>query len=135
MAITTEQMHAVFASIDSSLKRLVEIAERRVVSREPKVDLDGTHGDPVVKFKPPRDWAGDSMNGRHFSECPAAYLDLLADRFDFFNTKPDVAADKKQYNTLDAARARGWAARIRSGYTPPVAETGAMVGEDEISFD
>jgi len=91
-------------------------------------DLDGPYGDPEVKAKSPRDWTGPSMQGKHFSECPAEYLDLVADRLLYFaaqnaaDTDPE-AQKKARYNRLDAGRAKGWAARIRAGYTPtPKAE-------------
>ncbi len=83
----------------------------------PRVDLDGPHGNPTIAAKDPRDWSGPTMKGKRFSECPAEYLDLLAERLDYFAEKePD--AKKANYNRLDAARARGWAARLRSGWTP-----------------
>ena len=84
----------------------------------PDADLDGQWGDPIVKAKSPRDWSGDQMTGRKFSECPPEYLDLLAARFDFFNTK-ETDEKKRGYNMRDAARARGWAARLRAGWKPP----------------
>lgn len=84
----------------------------------PDVDLDGQWGDPVIKAKDPRDWHGPSQAGKRFSECSAEYLDLLAARFEFFNGKePDEK--KRGYNTRDAARARGWAARVRAGWKHP----------------
>src|SRR4051812_5509778 len=52
---------------------------------------DGQHGDPLIKAKDPRDWAGDSMKGRKFSECPPEYLDLLAARYDYFAEKAERA--------------------------------------------
>lgn len=111
------------ASIDASLKTLVTIAQARrsaAPAGAPSVDLDGPHGDPEVKAKDPRDWTGEPMKGRRFSECPPVYLDLLADRYEYFATQePDEK--KRNYNRLDAARARGWAARKRSGWTSPVA--------------
>lgn len=85
----------------------------------PTVDLDSQYGDPVIKAKDPREWTGDLMKGRKLSECPANYLDLLAARYDWFN-QSEEDPKKKKYNSLDAARARGWAARIRAGYKPPV---------------
>ena len=46
---------------------------------------------------------------------------LLAERYDYFAGKePDQK--KANYNRLDAARARGWAARLRGGWTAPVAD-------------
>jgi hypothetical protein len=94
------------------------------------VDLDGKYGDPVVKAKDPRDWAGPSMIGRKFSECPAEYLELLADRYVYFaekndenDEKTDKGVPKSKYALADAARCRGWAARIRSGaHVPPADE-------------
>jgi len=91
-------------------------------------DLDGPYGDPEVKAKSPRDWTGPSMQGKHFSECPAEYLDLVADRLLYFAGQNEAqvgdqeALKKARYNKLDAGRARGWAARIRAGYTPPTAK-------------
>jgi hypothetical protein len=78
-------------------------------------DLDSKYGDPEVRAKDPRDRGGAPMKGLKFSECPAEYLELLADRFDYFAGKePD--AKKANYNRKDAARARGWAARKRAGW-------------------
>jgi hypothetical protein len=110
-------------SIDATLKAiLLVLSEQRGAApgqMAPTVNLDGPHGDPVVKAKDPRDWAGDSQQGRKFSECPAEYLDLVADRLDYFAEREEDAK-KAGYNRLDAARARGWAARKRAGWTPPV---------------
>ncbi len=93
-------------------------------------DLDGQWGDPVVRAKDPRDWTGESQLGKPFSECPAEYLDLVASRLDFFAEKAEAEGTLTTsgkpvapYNRKDAARARGWAARIRHGYKP--AENGA----------
>ena len=80
---------------------------------------NGPHGDPVVKAKDPRDWTGPPMKGRKFSECPPEYLDLLADRYDYFATKDDADEKAVKYAKLDAARARAWAARLRVGWTGP----------------
>lgn len=84
----------------------------------PDTDLDGQWGDPVIKAKDPRDWNGPSQAGKRFSECSAEYLDLLAARFEFFNGK-ETDEKKRGYNTRDAARARGWAARVRAGRKHP----------------
>lgn len=84
-------------------------------------DLDGKYGDPEIVAKSPRDWTGDDMKGLRFSECPADYLDLVAARLDYFAGDNESKGDtqKARYNKLDAARARGWAKRIRAGYKPP----------------
>lgn len=96
-------------------------------------DLDGQYGNPEVKAKSPRDWTGDSQQGKRFSECPPDYLVLVADRLDYFaEQNEEHAADqqapaeerqallkKAKYNRIDAARARGWAARLRGGWKAP----------------
>lgn len=100
-------------SIDASLKALVA-AQRGGAPTAERVELDGPHGDPIVRAKDPRDWTGEPMKGRHFSECSPDYLDMLAERFDYFASQ-EQDPKKAKYNRLDAARARGWAQRIRDG--------------------
>lgn len=117
-------------------------------------DLDSQFGNPEVKAKDPRDWTLGTMKGKRFSECPAEYLDLVADRLDFFieqakSDLEDPANDANQadirkkikYDRLDASRARGWAKRIRAGYVAPVEPEGfpsdapaATVPDDSIPF-
>lgn len=108
-------------------------------------DLDSKYGDPEVKAKSPRDWTGETQQGKHFSQCPAEYLDLVASRLDYFaemNAGSEDADDRKKarYNRLDASRARGWAQRNRAGWTAPVeaggfpSDNGAQVPDDEIAF-
>ncbi len=123
MSATAETLR-LLASIDATLKALLLVtSEKRndapIGQQAPQVDLDGPHGDPVIKAKDPRDWSGEPMRGRRFSECPAAYLDMLADRYDYFAAKPDSEEKDRKYARLDGARARGWAARLRAGWTPP----------------
>lgn len=140
-ALAADRFHALnrtLQSIDANLKLLVELAldiDARGKPKAMKVDLDSQHGDPIVKAKDPRDWTGDPMIGRKFSECPPEYLDMVADRLDYFASREEDAK-KKNYNLLDAARARGWAARIRAGYKPPAQPdtTAGMVKEDEVAF-
>ena len=67
------------------------------------------------------------MRGKRFSECPPEYLDMVAERLDYFcSTNTGATEDdqkKRKYQWLDAARARGWAKRIRAGWKPaPAAE-------------
>lgn len=126
MSATSEEAVALLRSIDASLKRLVTLLQpqqpQHIASDR---DLDSPHGDPVIKAKSPRDWHGPSMEGKRFSECDPVYLDLLAARYDYFaqenETRNELATDGKPkaiYNKRDGARARGWAARIRAGWTP-----------------
>lgn len=115
----------------------------------PDRDLDGQHGNPEVKAKDPRDWSGDSQKGKRFSECPPAYLDLVADRLAYFASQLDDSDEgddlkKARFNRLDAARARGWAARLRAGWKAPeqpapddafgTTTTGAPLSDDDIPF-
>ena len=88
-------------------------------------DLDGKYGNPAIAAKDPRDWNGPSMKGRLFSECPPEYLDLVASRLDYFAQKADAEGKTTSsgkpaapFNRADAARARGWAKRMRDGKVP-----------------
>ena len=137
MAVTTDQMHAVFLSIDASLKLLVahfgaekqaaQPAAGRAVPRiAPDSELDGPRGNPKIRARPPRDWTGsEDFIGLNFSDCPPEYLDLLAERFDYFN-EAETDAKKRGYNANDAARARGWSQRKRNGWTAPAQEPAAF---------
>lgn len=121
----TDEVLALLRSIDASLKALV--ARQAPATAAPAAgagiasdrDLDGPYGDPEVKMRDPKEWTGETMVGRKFSECPAEYLDLCADRLDYFVGKNSAGTEDEQkkarYQKLDAARARGWAARIRAG--------------------
>lgn len=87
-------------------------------------DLDGQYGNPMVRFDPkPKYWPGDSFAGYQFSECPPDYLDATARYLDacvyMANKGGDEEAIRKaSFKAKDAARARGWAKRIRGGWTP-----------------
>lgn len=130
---------ALLKSIDASLKALVRQfnAPATIASDQ---DLDGPWGNPQVKFMP-RDWNGPSFKGRRMSECPPDLLDLLAQTFDYFarqadekNEMTDKGKPVADFKRADAARARGWAQRIRSGKhvqtteTASASDTGEMEG-------
>lgn len=143
---TAEEVLATLKSIDAGIKSLLAhfgAGARAAAASAPASagipasdrELDSQYGDPEIKMVDPRDWSGDSMKGRRMSECPPEYLDMLADRWEYFidqareklTTEEDadevVALKKKiKYNTKDAARARGWAKRLRGGWTPPPEE-------------
>ena len=98
------------------------IAGMREEERKPAaVNIDGPHGDPVVKAKDPKDWTGEPMKGKRFSECPPDYLEMVASRLDFFASK-NTDMEKQKWELLDARRARAWAARLRNGWKAPVSE-------------
>jgi hypothetical protein len=121
----TDESIALLRSIDATLRELLALSKSKkagaAAPAATTIDLDDKRNDPIVKAKPPRDWSGDDMFGRHLSECPPEYLDLLASRYDYFAGKePD--AQKKRYNELDRDRARAWAARLRAHPPAPTAE-------------
>lgn len=84
------------------------------------------HGDPEVRLIP-RDAVGCGVTkGQKFSRCPADFLEMLAESYDWFATKNDEtgAVDgkgkpKSVWDKKSARLARGWARRIREGWTPP----------------
>lgn len=90
-------------------------------------ELDGKYGnEPVRKDPSAKYWTGQSYVGRRLSECPPDYLDAMAkyqSACAFMNEKSGDPERAKfiVYNRLDAARARGWAARIRASKTPSLA--------------
>lgn len=112
-------------------------------------DLDSQWGDEEVRVTP-RDWTGEPMKGRRMSECPPAFLDLLADTLDYFARKNAAAnavtssgKPKADFDLKAAARARGWARRLRNGWqaasfdasSMPMADGFALEGaDDDIPF-
>ena len=136
----------VLLSIEALLQRLVAVAgsgARPQASAAttgtvaPDRDLDGKYGNPIIKAKDPRDWTGPTMKGRRFSDCPADYLDLVAARLDYFADQAEAEGKLTTngkpvapYNRADAARARGWAKRIRSGVHTPGAVSSGPPDED-----
>lgn len=160
-APTTTDVYSVLQSIDSSLRLLVShlgAGARPVAGQQaatgtvaPDHVLDGQYGDPLVKKKDPKDWTGGSMKDHKFSECPAEYLEMLAEREDYFHglnqeklaDESDPDEQKKlresmKYNQRDASRARGWAARKRAGWQPPAPEPSAFgtpASGDELTAD
>lgn len=133
----TEEVLSVLRSIDASLKTLVSIAQRRNPAQKEIAidrDLDGKYGDPKVTFNP-RDWTGESMKRRQMSECPPEFLDMLAESLDYFAGQAEATNElyngkpTAPYKRKDAARARGWAKRMRDGKHTPSAATEGGQGE------
>jgi hypothetical protein len=76
-------------------------------------DLDGQYGDPTIKFDPKR-WSGRSYVGSTYSQTEPAYLDAVAEALEWSANNPRPGKEKyASYDRRDAARARGWAARLR----------------------
>lgn len=85
-------------------------------------DLDGQHGDPTIKYDlREKYWQGEPYSGQRFSECPPEYLDAMAKYLSACAWGKRKDGDEKAagYKDKDAARARGWARRIRNGWKPP----------------
>jgi hypothetical protein len=128
MAATQESLD-LLRSIDATMKRIERLLAANVAATASHAvaadsDLDSKYGDPKVPTNP-RDWKGPSFKGRQFSECPAEFLDLLADTLEYFATKADEKDERtgsgkpvSDYKRKDASRARGWAARVRKGIAP-----------------
>ena len=116
---------AVLKSIDTKLERM---AGGNGAAPASDADLDSKYGDPEVKAKDPRDWTGPTMKDRRFSQCPPEYLEMVAERLDYFSSQLKGETEEEQkklkYQKLDAARARGWAKRLRSGWKPAPAAAG-----------
>jgi hypothetical protein len=97
-------------------------------------DLDGQHGDPTIKFDPKEKyWRGASYVGYRFSETEPDYLDAMAKYLDACAYMAEQDADEKKrrgavYKRKDAARARGWAARLRNGWGSGGHSNGARGG-------
>lgn len=88
-------------------------------------DLDGKYGNPKVRCNP-TDWKGAPRKGHLLNRCEPEFLDLYSEMLEFFAQKADAAGEKASggkpksfYDRADAARARGWAKRLRDGWQPP----------------
>lgn len=92
-------------------------------------DLDGPHGDPMIRKDPPR-WSGTSYVGYKFSETEPDYLECVASFKDWAADNPRPGKERyARYERADAARARGWAERLSKGWQPPVRANGAASPE------
>lgn len=86
-------------------------------------EMSGPKGDPVLKKHPPR-WDGPpgEFVGKRYSQCSPEILDVVAGFLDWKAEKEAAEPGKEKYagySRKDAARARGWAARLRAGWTAP----------------
>lgn len=132
--LASDETLALLRSIDASLKQLLAVSKvSKPKEIAPDSDLDGQYGDPIVKAADPRDWTGPTQKGKRFSECSSEYLELVASRLDYFadqaekeNKLTSTGKPVAPFNRREAARARGWAKRVREGRVPvavAVAET------------
>jgi hypothetical protein len=80
--------------------------------------LNARFGDPEVRADP-RNHRGESMVGRHYSQCGPTYLrqlghylDALADLDEREGALTGTGKPRAPYRRRDAALARGWARRL-----------------------
>jgi hypothetical protein len=92
-------------------------------------DLDSQFGDPEIKtLVPAFKWPGEQHKGKRMSQTgDAAYLLALASQLDWAasrddaegktwtSTKTGETKPSSDFKRRDAARARGWAQRIKDG--------------------
>jgi hypothetical protein len=107
-------------------------------------NLDDERGNFEVRKDPPlwiRD-GGESFLGHRLSECPTDYLEKLAGFLDWQAKKDEESnyvspsgRPTAPYKRKDAARARGWAARLRTGQGPqPAKRDDVDLDDDELPF-
>jgi hypothetical protein len=89
-------------------------------------DLDSPKGDEKVRFDP-RDWKGTPQKGLTMSRCLPEFLELYAETMTYFASK-QTDAKKAGFDKKTAARALGWARRIRGGWRPPPAAPAPSFG-------
>jgi hypothetical protein len=131
---TTEaiQVASLQEQLAAAIKRLDTLEKASGLYATDK-ELDSQYGDPVLRFTP-RDWKGDNYDGKRYSECPAALLDILAEYLAWSAANPKPEKLKYvPYNLKDAARARGWSRRKRSGWRPSA--TAAFDDDGVVPFD
>jgi len=132
----SDEILTILKSIDSKLNRLLSQSPEVASDR----DLDSPYGDPVVRIGNLRDWTGEPMKGRKYSECPSEFLDILASTLEYFAGKSEANGDtlnngrpRCDYERKDAARARGWSRRNRQNPPKPKADS-EWGGDNESPF-
>lgn len=149
-APTLESLAAEIGKLTSRIAKLE--ASKKLASNDSDSvasdrDLDSDHGDPVIRFGlKEKYWPEqpDPNIGYKFSECSPEYLDATAKYLSAVawacrRANGSQPADEKKagYKEKDAARARGWAARIRARGGVPFAtpaEEQQAAAEEEIPF-
>jgi len=80
-------------------------------------DLDSPYGDERIRCDP-RDWKGTSRKNDVMSRCEPEFLDLYVGVMLHFAENNSADAQKSGYDRRAAARAMGWARRLRAGWRP-----------------
>lgn len=143
-----EKLDAIMGMLTTLNKKLSAAPTAKAPAIEPSddKDLDGQYGDPVVKKDPPK-WKGDSFIGCKLSECSVEFLESFAGFKAWQASKDDEKGTdedgkKAWYSRKDAARALGWAIRIKNGWHAsdrvkdafPGTTTGDADMDDDIPF-
>lgn len=117
------ELVAIHKNTDEILKLMRAGARMAQSGNGPSVasdaDLDGQYGNEPYRFDPKEKyWEGDSFIGCRPSECSVDYLDAQAKYLDAcaFMARKNGDDKKAGYKEKDAARARGWAKRLRGGW-------------------
>lgn len=128
---TLEAINARLSRIEAKLG-----APPATTSRTPDVadasDLDGKWGDEDIKFMP-RDWVEPDFTGMKMSQCSVEFLEAYAKMKDW-QAERDASQGKvtssgkptAPFNRKSAARARGWAQRMRTGAVKSKAASASM---------
>lgn len=137
--MTTEE------KIDAIYSMLVELtATKKATARKEAetavaddADLDGKYGDEEIKRMPSaKYWPGEDFTGRRMSETTVQFLEAFAkykNACAWANEK-EGNPDKAKYAGYDrksAARARGWAQRLKNGWTAPATSSGGDFPADD----
>jgi hypothetical protein len=96
---------------------------------------DGKYGDEKIKFDP-KDWSGGSLKGSTMSQCPASFLSIYADTFDYYAAKDEKSGElteggvpKVKYSRRTARLARAWS--LRAAASDGVMSPKATLAEDD----
>jgi len=105
----------------------------------PASELDSKYGDPVIKKDPPR-WSGPSFVGQPYSACSAEYLEEMAGFLEWKAGKNEEDPERAKfaaYDRKDAARALGWAQRVRDAAATAPADLfgGSEAGDIDFGGD
>ena len=97
-------------------------------------DLDGDHGDPVVKFDPKR-WQGQPMAGRRYSQTSPEDLGAVASLLEWKLANPLPGKERfAEDDRRDCARAKGWAKRLREGWGQGPAPAPQLDADGNVPF-
>lgn len=135
MSGATEESLALLRRIAAGIDKLVQLMQQPASGQSaggPEVaseqDLDGQWGNPELKKDPPR-WRGKPYAPCRMSDTHPEYLDEVASFLDWQAGKDDESGKtanngkpSSSYKRRDAARARGWAKRLRAGWKPARAQ-------------